>query len=613
MTDAAPAADALTTIPQLFFHQAARYGSRTFLRVKRRGSYQDIAWISLAQDVRRFAAYLLDEGVQPDDRVALLSENRPEWVIADLAIQSVGALSVPIYPSHTTPEIEQLLRDCEARMLIVSTAAQAQKCLELPQRLPCLQRLILCEGEGVDAIGQGCSWHTALATGEHRLADLTAVLDERLRSLTSDRVATLIYTSGTTGEPKGVMLTQENFLSNCRAARTAIPIGETDLHLSFLPLSHVFERMAGYYLMMMQGATIAYAENMDTLPENMLEIHPTVMLGVPRFFEKLHARIQERLATAPAFKRALAYRALNVGRRSMPFRLAHQPLPWWLRWPHQLAHRLVFTPLQERLGGRLRFFVSGSAPLSPAIAEFFYSAGVTILEGYGLTETSPVIAVNRLEALRFGSVGLPLDGVDVRIADDGEILTRGPHVMRGYYRRPEDTAAVMVDGWFRTGDIGHLDADGFLFITDRKKDLIKTSGGKFVAPQKIENLLTADPYIAQACVFGDRERFIVALIVPRFDRLAAFAASQHLPATDPTALVQHPAIHRFLDERVQICQRALASFEQIKRFAILDHELTQAAGELTPTLKAKRRQIAQKYQAVLRSLYDQSPPTTPTA
>ena len=418
-----------------------------------------------------------------------------------------------------------------------------------------------------------------------------------------EETATLIYTSGTTGIPKGVMLSHQNFLSNVQACLAVIPIKPADLHLSFLPLSHVFERMAGWYLMLAIGACVVYAESMETLAQEMAAVRPTIMLGVPRFFEKLHARIQEALRQAPEPKRRLAAWALRVGDLAAKARVAGQPLPPTLTAAWWLADHLVLRKFRSRLGGRLRFFVSGSAPLSKEIGEFFFSLGVTILEGYGLTETSPVIAVNRLPVPRFGSVGRPIPGVEVQIAEDGEILTRGPHVMQGYYRQPDATAAMIIDGWCSTGDIGHLDEQGFLFITDRKKDLIKTAGGKFVAPQKLEHLLVTDPYIVQAFVYGDRQPYCVALIVPNLPRLRGYAQEQGIDAPTVEALVKDPRVLDFYWSRVQAAQQTLASFEQLKKIALLDEEFTQASGELTPTLKAKRSVIAQRHAAALRSLY----------
>ena len=575
------------TIPVLFFDQAQRYGDRPLFWVKRQDAYTPISWRQAGDAVEALSAFLLHLGINAGDRILLLSENRPEWGIADLAIQTIGAWTVPVYPSLTDKDISVIAADCEPAVCIVSTLDQAKKIRAVRSQANSIRCVLVMDPDRRELSAEQ-EWADALKQGKELFPRLREPFDHRLQALEPSHTASLLYTSGTTGEPKGVMLSHRNFLSNAAACLKSFPITDADVHLSFLPLSHVFERMAGWHLMLMAGASVAYAESMDTVAQNMTEVRPTIMLGVPRFFEKLHARVQEGIQHASPLKRSLAGWALGVGRSTMPYRLAHRPLPPLLRLQAAIADRLVFAKLRNRLGGRVRFFVSGSAPLSKSIAEFFYSAGITILEGYGLTETSPVIAANCLTAIKFGTVGRPIDGVEVNIAEDGEILTRGPHVMQGYYHKPQETAAAIVDGWFRTGDIGGLDADGFLSITDRKKDLIKTAGGKFVAPQKLENLFVTDPCIAQAFVYGDRERYCVALIVPNFQRTAGLAPAR---------------IKELVWSRVQVLQRDLPSFEQVKAIAVLDQEFTQGAGELTPTLKAKRAAIAAKYHDVLQQLY----------
>jgi len=589
-----------TTIPHLFLDQANRLSATPLFWVKQEGRYQPIAWTQALDAVRAFSAFLLRVPVNRGDRVLLLSENRPEWGIADLAIQSVGGWTVPVYASLTSQDLLTIARDCRPVACIASTAEQAKKLHALGSEVDSIRAILVMDQE----------WATALEQGRAEQARFHELLERRLAELNPQDTATVIYTSGTTGEPKGVMLSHRNFLSNAAACLAVIPIRSDDVHLSFLPLSHVFERMAGWYLMLMAGASVAYAESMDTIPQDMLGIRPTVMLGVPRFFEKLYAKIEDGIRHAPPPKRLIARWAIRVGRQAASSRLAGEACSPWLKIRLAAAERLVFRALKQHLGGRLRFFVSGSAPLSKEIAEFFYCAGVVILEGYGLTETSPVITVNRLEALKFGSVGLPLEGVEVRIAEDGEILTRGPHIMQGYYRKPEETQAAIVDGWFQTGDIGRLDDDGFLFITDRKKDLIKTAGGKFVAPQKLENLLILDQYIAQAFVYGDRERYCVALIVPKFQQLIEHVNRDWgMSISSPRQLAQDPTIRQFFWNRIQGRQQDLAPFEQVKAIALLDQEFTQASGELTPTLKAKRAAIAARYHEVLRRLYEEPPPS----
>ena len=595
------------TIPALFARQAEALKTAPLFLVRRGGAYHPITWAQAAEDVRAFSLHLLQQGIEPGDRVLLLSENRPEWGLADLAIQSVGAWAVPIYPSLTAEGVRAICQDCRPVIGIASTPEQTAKLLAVHRETVCFRAVVVMEGAAQAGPPPVVPWAEALAQGRAADLELRERLGRRQGDLHSDQTATLIYTSGTTGESKGVMLSHRNFLSNVEASLQVIPIRGRDTHLSFLPLSHVFERMAGWYLMMAAGARVAYAESMDTVPRDMLAVRPTIMLGVPRFFEKLYFKIQEGIRQAPPAKRRVAEWALRAGQAAAACELAGRPLPLPLRLRRALADAVVFRTLRSHLGGRLRFFVSGSAPLSKEIGEFFYSVGVTILEGYGLTETSPVIAANRLPVPRFGTVGPPLPGVEVRIAEDGEILTRGPHVIQGYYRKPEATAEVLVDGWLHTGDIGHLDAEGCLVITDRKKDLIKTAGGKFVAPQKLENLFVTDPHISQAFVYGDRRPYCVALIVPNPDRLRRYAQQEEIAAGSAAELVRNPRVAAFYWGLVQAKQQGLPSFEQVKRIALLEQEFSQAAGELTPTLKAKRTVIAQRYAAVLDALYQPAP------
>ncbi|MBI1976027.1 MAG: long-chain fatty acid--CoA ligase, partial [Candidatus Omnitrophica bacterium] len=452
-------------------------------------------------------------------------------------------------------------------------------------------------------------------------------------TLILDSLATLIYTSGTTGEPKGVMLTHGNFLSNCQACAQVIPINDRDVYLSFLPLAHVFERLAGYYLMIHQGAVIAYAENIDTVPQNMMEVQPTVMCGVPRFFEKLYGRVMESVQQSTGLKRKIAEWAFELARRGGVTRPEQsRRAPPLQKWQPQdipsclsdrsvgaglkpaptlsrtIADLLVFRKLRSKLGGRLRFFVSGSAPLAKEIAEFFHGVGILIIEGYGLTETSPVISCNRLDRFRFGTVGLPVPGVEVKIAPDGEILTRGPHVMKGYYKMETPTKEVLADdGWFHTGDIGEIDSDGFLKITDRKKDLIITSGGKNVAPQKIENLLKQDEYILDAMLYGDRKKYLTALLIPNLSKLESYAKEQSISWTSTVELLQNSAIQQLIRQRIDLKSTELAPYEQIKYFVLLDKPLSQEAGELTPTLKIRRKIVTEKYRDLLEKLYTDNP------
>ncbi|MBI2093309.1 MAG: long-chain fatty acid--CoA ligase [Candidatus Omnitrophica bacterium] len=594
------------TIPLVFFSQAQARAAQPLFLVKRSGTYGPITWAQAAGDVEALAAFLLQSGVEPGQRVIILSENRPEWGIADLAIQSIGGWTVPVYPSLSADDLAVICRDCQPVACIVSNLEQAKKLLSFSAQVPSIRHQIVMD-PNVPAQTGWIHWSDVLAKGRAHLKDCRERLLQLCHALRLEDTATLIYTSGTTGEPKGVQLSHRNFLSNVQACLQVVPVSDTDLHLSFLPLSHVFERMAGWYLMLSVGACVAYAQSMDTVAQNMLEVHPTVMLGVPRFFEKLYAKIQEGIQQAPSLRKQLALWALSVGKKGASLRLSQkQPSPL-LAIQLSLAERLVFKRLQAKLGGRVRFFISGGAALSKELAEFFYSVGVLILEGYGLTETSPVIAVNRPPLPRFGSVGQALPGVEVKIAEDGEILSRGPHIMQGYYQKPAETALVLREGWFHTGDIGHLDSEGFLFITDRKKDLIKTAGGKFVAPQKLETRLVADPYISQAFVYGEGRPFCIALIVPRAEALLRYALQQNIEGS-LKELVKDSRILAFYWQRVETHQANFASFERVKHIALLDQEFSQASGELTATLKAKRNIIAQRYHSLLELLY-QIPPS----
>ncbi|MDO8730123.1 MAG: long-chain fatty acid--CoA ligase [Candidatus Omnitrophota bacterium] len=555
------------TLPQMFLAQAARLGERAVFHAKKEGEYQPVSWKQARVEIEETALGLLDLGIQPGDRVAIFSENRPEWAIADLGILSAGGVTVPIYATLTGKETEYILRNSGARVLFTSNTEMMGKVVHLQKELDL--KIVLFDAP-YRVSGPRVWWFgELLGLGNTATAQQREGLARQIREGNPEDPASIIYTSGTTGDPKGVVLTHANFLSNCEGVKQVIPIGEEDLLLSFLPLSHVFERMAGYYFVLSVGGAIAYAESLETVPANLLETRPTVITGVPRFYEKTHDRILEAVRSAPPLKRALFRWALRAGSKN------------------RIADRLVLSKLRARLGGRIRFCVSGGAPLPKKIAEFFYAAGILIVEGYGLTETSPVITCNRTDRFRFGTVGLAIPGVEVRIAADGEILTRGPHVMRGYYQNPAATAEVIdAEGWFHTGDVGRLDPDGFLSITDRKKDLIKTSGGKMVAPQNLEAALKADPLIADCVVIGDGRKYLTALVVPNLEKLAG-----------------NPEAHALVWERVEQVNRSLASFEQIKKIALLPEPFSLGGGELTPTMKVKRRVVSERYSAQIEELY----------
>ncbi|MBI3333560.1 MAG: long-chain fatty acid--CoA ligase [Candidatus Omnitrophica bacterium] len=590
------------TIPQMVFAQARRYGDRAVLKVKRGPAYEEISWNELVSQVEGIALGLMELGVKPGDRVAILSENRPEWAAADLAILSLQGVTVPIYTTLTSAEIEYILRDSQTQVLFVSHPELMAKVVPFQEALDL--KVVLFDAP-YRVSGPRVWWlGELLGLGKTAGDFLREGWLKRLEAGKGEDLASIIYTSGTTGPPKGVMLTHRNFLSNCEGIQEMLPINEKDMTLSFLPLSHVFERTAGYYFVLLVGGRIAYAQSMEAVPSNLMEARPTIVTGVPRFYEKFRERIEETVRGAPAPKRRIFHWSVQVGRRWAQRRLAGSPIPPGLALKRWLADQLAFSKIRCRLGGRIRFCVSGGAPLSKDLAEFFYAIGVLIVEGYGLTETSPVITVNRPDRFRFGSVGIPLPGLEVRIAEDGEILTRGPHVMQGYFHQPKGTAEVIdSEGWFHTGDIGELSADQFLTITDRKKDLIKTSGGKMVAPQNLENALRGDSLIADCVVIGDRRRYLTALIVPELAGLEAFARKRGISYALPEDLVKERQVLDLIWERVQAVNQHLAPFEQIKKIALLAEPFTMSAGELTPTLKVKRRVVAERYAAQIEAMY----------
>jgi long-chain acyl-CoA synthetase len=592
------------TLTQLYFGALDRFGRRPVaFRAKRDGQWLELSYQQLADRVQDLSLGLLELGVSPGDRVAILSENRPEWAVADYACLAARCTDVPIYPTLPAKHVEYALCDSGAVAMFVSTRHQLEKLTSIRPRVPGLRHVISFDNgvNGADVL----TLDQVMARGRAARSRHPRWKDSALAA-TPDDLATLIYTSGTTGDAKGVMLTHGNITSNVTTCCTLFTFRDTDECLSFLPLSHIFERMFGHYSMFHAGVVINYAESVDTVAADMERWRPTLMASVPRLYEKIYARVLERVRTGSAVKKRLFFWAKDVGERWIDRRLNGESISPVLAAQRLLADRLVFAKMRERTGGRLRFFISGGAPLPPEIARFFHAAGMPILEGYGLTETSPVIAVNTFEHLRLGTVGRPIPGVEVKIAPDGEILTRGPHVMAGYYRKPEATAeALDAEGWFHTGDIGLLDPDGFLKITDRKKDLIVTAGGKNIAPQPIESLVKTSKFVSNAVMLGDRRRFPIMLVVPNESTLTAWAAGQNLKAENFEALLQLPEVQSKVDREVRTTLRDLASFEVPKRLLLLPRDFTVESGELTPTLKIKRRVVEQHHRVAIEGLYAQ--------
>jgi long-chain acyl-CoA synthetase len=570
-------------------------------RSKRAGRWMDIGYRDMAERVQDLSIGLQDLGMRRGDRVAILSENRPEWAMADYACLTAHCTDVPIYPTLPARQAEYILRDSGAVAVLVSSAAQLEKVANVRERLPALRHIIAFDDS---ATGAGVlRFEQVLERGRaarQRHPDWRASALE----VVEDDLATLIYTSGTTGDPKGVMLSHGNIASNVATCVALFSFTAEDECLSFLPLSHIFERMFGHYCMFHAGVVINYAESVDTVPADMLQIRPHLMASVPRLYEKIYARVLDSVRTSSPLRKRIFAWSREVGERWAEATIARRPVPATLKLQRALADRLAFAKLRARTGGRIRFFISGGAPLSPEIARFFYAAGLPILEGYGLTETSPVIAVNTFQNHRLGTVGKAIPDVEVRIAPDGEIVTRGPNVMCGYFNKPEATAeAIDEEGWFHTGDIGIIDADGYLSITDRKKDLIVTAGGKNIAPQPIEILARTSKFVSSAVMIGDRRPFPIMLVVPNSAQVKAWAAYKGLPDGDLEQQLGHPDVRQKIEREVRMTLRDLAQFEMPKKLLILPKDFTVEAGELTPTLKVRRRIVEEHNRPAIEALY----------
>src|SRR5512141_3123965 len=589
------------TLNQLFFEAAEKYRKPDALQYKVGGKYRSISHSELVARVRHAARGLRLSGVARGDRVAILSENRPEWAIADYACLTAGLTDVPLYPTLPADQIAYILKDSGAAAIFVSTAEQAEKIVEVRSQLPALTHVI-----SFDEVGPSADMTIAGLEQRGAAAETPQSRDDYRKgaeSVEPDDLATLIYTSGTTGHPKGVMLTHNNIWSNLEAVRYKFPFEGDDVALSFLPLSHICERI-GDYLMFATGSSIAYAEGLDTVPVNMVEVRPTIVFSVPRLYEKMYARVLQNALAGGYVKKKIFFWARAVADKWADEKLAGREPHGMLARKYSIAQKLVFSKLKERTGGRLRFFVSGGAPLAPEINKFFYAAGLIILEGYGLTETSPVIGVNTPDNFRIGTIGRPVAGVEVTIAPDGEILTRGPSVMKGYFNNPQATAeAIDAEGWFHTGDIGEI-RDGFIAITDRKKDLIVTAGGKNIAPQPIENLVKTNKYVSQAVMIGDKRRFPSILIVPNFEQLESWAKKRNIIWTDRSQLLKMPTIQAKMDKEVNSKLEGLAHYEIPKKVGLLEHDFSLEKGEMTPTQKVKRRVVDKHYKDLIDSLYE---------
>jgi long-chain acyl-CoA synthetase len=606
-----------TTLNELFLKAIEENNKPDCLRYKSDGQYRSISSQEALRRAAALAAALERRGVRPGERIALLSENRPEWTLTDYAILGMGAVTIPLYPTLLEPDLEYILRDSDSKGIVVATDVQLRKVLNVWSRLPALKFVLAMDCAKAAGTGADCwegSVESEMGWGGPKLIDEFKAKALAVRPGDS---ASVIYTSGTMGQPQGVILTHANIVSNILSTAKVYPLSSSDVLISFLPLSHVFERMVEFFCFW-KGVTIAYAESLETLPENLREVRPTVMAVVPRVLEKMQARVMDGVRQLPAFKQRLFRWALEVGKQCIPFVLEGRTLPLGPRLKHTLTDRLVGAKVREQLGGRVYMLISGAAPLWKELAEFFYALGLPVYEGYGLTETSPVVSVNCPGRVRLGTVGQVIPGVEVKLSEEEidsegrvgrEILVRGPSVAAGYYHLDEVNRTAFVDGWFRTGDLGTYDSDGYLKITGRKKNLFKTSGGKYVSPEKLENLFQGDPYIYQIAVLGDGRKFIGALIVPHFSRLLEYARSQGISFQNREELVAHPDIQALIRRQVDEATRWLPRHEKIRRFVLLSQEFSMAAGELSATLKVKRPVVKERYRAQIEEMFNHRAPT----
>ena len=609
------------TLAEMFVRTVETQPRSDAFLFKSQGSYQPVSSGDALRRVAALAAGLEWLGIRRGDRVAIIAENRLEWALSDYALLGLGAIVVPLYPTLLEPDIELILRDCEAKGVIVSTAEQVRKISNLRANLPFLGPVLAMDAPPDHHPFAKC-WREVVENGASGRADPVAAFREKVEAVRPEDTASILYTSGTMGTPKGVALSHSNIASNILSTEGLFALGERDMALSFLPLSHVFERMLDYHYFW-TGVSIAYAESLESLPRNLVEVRPTVMAVVPRVLEKAYAKVLETVAGYSARKRRIFSWALRVGRDYFPYTLDGGRAPFGMRLKSLLADALVFSKVRDRFGGRLRVMICGAAPLSGELMDFFFAVGLPVYEGYGLTETSPVISVNYPGATRLGTVGRIIRGVEVKLDDqrvdgDGkagrEILVRGPNVMGGYYRLDGENRAAFVDGWFRTGDLGALDADGFLSITGRKKNLFKTSGGKYISPEKLENLFQQNPFVSQIFIVGEGRKFVSALVVPNFAPLEAFARTHRIEWARREDLILKPEIAALYEREIARETRFLAPHEKIRQFTLLPSEFTLEAGEISATQKIRRHIVEDHCREFIEAMYRrQAPESQPAA
>lgn len=596
------------TINQVFRNRAQTYGDRLAIEKKQDGAWLGATWRQYHARAGAVGMALREMGVAPGDRVALISENRLEWLYTDMGTLGVGGCLVPIYATLTADEVAYIVGDAGAHVLVVENAEQLEKALAALSRCPELKHIVVMDPDPRHADHPAVTPFAALlAAGAAAAVREDGRFESLAAAVAPSDLATLVYTSGTTGRPKGAMITHGNIMAVIRMLDAIRPryAFDTDRTVPFLPLSHVFERAAGHFYGMYTGITAAYAENINTLLQDFAEKRPTMILAVPRVCEKVYQRILTQVKGQPAWRQKVFWWGHRIGTRMSVLREQKAPIPFWLRLQYKLAYRMIFKKLRDALGGRVRWMTASGAPTAREIVLFFNAAGIMVVEGYGMTECFAPATMSNLADYRIGTVGRPLPGVDMKIAEDGEILIKGKNVFSGYWGMTDETRAAFTgDGYFCTGDIGTFDDAGFLTITDRKKNIIITSGGKNIAPQKIENVFVSDPLFAQFLVIGDRRKYLSALITVNLDQAAAIAASRQIPVAQPADLLTDPAFLAVIDEHVQERNSRLPRFEAIKRYRVLPREFSQEAGELTPSLKLKRKVVLEKHAALIEEMYE---------
>ncbi|MBF0121290.1 MAG: long-chain fatty acid--CoA ligase [Desulfobacterales bacterium] len=593
-----------TSVAGIFQKQVKKLGNKGCVAYKREGKYEDISWNRMNEMIRGLGSFLISQGIQPGDKVGLFSPNRYEWWVSDQAILSIGAVNVPIYATNSADEAKYVLDHSESKACLVGNPEHLEKVLQVRDSLPNLKFIVVFDSIN-EEISNVFTYEQALEQGKTQ--NNTTEFEARLSSIKPSDLATLIYTSGTTGPPKGVMLSHNNFLSNVNQVINEIKdyFSDDDVFLSFCPLSHSLERTAGYYIPMSLGAKVAFAESFQTVPDNLKEVRPSIIISVPRLYEKIHAGILAKVAGAPFLKKLLFNWSVSVAAENLPYVCNNKPRGGIFSLQYAIADTLIFSKLKEALGmDKMKFAISGGGPLSKSDAEFFLGMGIKVLEGFGLTETTPVTNANRPWLIKPGTVGAAVKDTTIKISDIGEVLIKGPQVMMGYYRNEDATKEVFTeDGFFKTGDLGSIDEDGYLIITGRIKEIIITAGGKNISPQNIENAIKTSKYVEQIAIIGDRRKFLSALIVPAFPELKAWAEQQGIVYKDLEELTQNEKVIKLYASEIDENTKQFSRVEGIKKFKLLSNEWQQQTGELTPTLKLKRRIVEQKYAKEIESMY----------